>query len=53
MDNTALSRLEAWLDRQIIGQQALIHKLMIALLAASFYFVGYSLEDVMNPGGEA
>lgn len=26
---------------------------MIALLAASFYFVGYSLEDVMNPGGEA
>ena len=33
MDNTALSRLEAWLDRQIIGQQALIHKLMIALLA--------------------
>lgn len=25
---------------------------MIALLAASFYFVGYSLEDVMNPGGE-
>jgi peptide/nickel transport system permease protein len=27
--------------------------IMIALLAASFYFVGYSLEDVMNPGGEA
>lgn len=26
---------------------------MIALLAASFYFVGYSLEDVMNPGGES
>lgn len=26
--------------------------LMIALLAASFYFVGYSLEDVMNPDGE-
>lgn len=25
--------------------------LMIALLAASFYFIGYSLEDVMNPGG--
>ncbi|USZ70137.1 ABC transporter permease (plasmid) [Halorussus salilacus] len=24
---------------------------MIALLAASFYFIGYSLEDVMNPGG--
>jgi len=27
--------------------------LMIALLAASFYFVGYSLEDVMNPGGQS
>lgn len=26
--------------------------LMIALLAASFYFIGYSLEDVMNPDGE-
>jgi peptide/nickel transport system permease protein len=25
--------------------------IMIALLAASFYFIGYSLEDVMNPGG--
>ena len=25
--------------------------LMIAFLAASFYFIGYSLEDVMNPGG--
>lgn len=25
---------------------------MIALLAASFYFIGYSLEDVMNPGGQ-
>ncbi len=24
--------------------------IMIALLAASFYFIGYSLEDVMNPG---
>ncbi|MEE4202832.1 MAG: MoxR family ATPase [Halieaceae bacterium] len=33
MDNTVLAQLEAWLDRQIIGQQALIHKLMIALLA--------------------
>ena len=27
--------------------------LMIALLAASFYFIGYSLEDVMNPGGNS
>ena len=27
--------------------------LMIALVSASFYFIGYSLEDVMNPGGEA
>ncbi|GAA0657536.1 ABC transporter permease [Salarchaeum japonicum] len=27
--------------------------LMIALLAASFYFVGYSLEDVMNPGSQS
>ena len=26
--------------------------IMIALLAASFYFIGYSLEDVMNPGGQ-
>jgi MoxR-like ATPase len=33
LDNTVLAQLEAWLDRQIIGQQALIHKLMIALLA--------------------
>ncbi len=33
MDNTVLSQLEAWLDGQIIGQRALIHKLMIALLA--------------------
>lgn len=27
--------------------------IMIALLAASFYFIGYSLEDVMNPGGNS
>lgn len=33
LDNTALSDLESWLDRQIIGQRPLIHKLMIALLA--------------------
>lgn len=26
--------------------------IMIALLSASFYFIGYSLEDVMNPGGQ-
>lgn len=26
--------------------------LMIAMVSASFYFIGYSLEDVMNPGGE-
>lgn len=25
---------------------------MIALLATSFYFIGYSMEDVMNPGGQ-
>lgn len=25
---------------------------MIALVSASFYFIGYSLEDVMNPGGQ-
>jgi peptide/nickel transport system permease protein len=27
--------------------------IMIMLVAASFYFVGYSLEDVMNPHREA
>jgi peptide/nickel transport system permease protein len=26
--------------------------LLIALVSASFYFIGYSLEDVMNPGGQ-
>lgn len=33
MNNHSLQQLEQWLDRQIIGQQDLIHKLLIALLA--------------------
>ena len=33
MTNTPLQQLERWLDSQIIGQQDLIHKLLIALLA--------------------
>ena len=33
MDNNPLRELEQWLDRQIIGQKDLIHKLLIALLA--------------------
>ena len=33
MTTTPLQQLEQWLDSQIIGQQDLIHKLLIALLA--------------------
>ncbi len=33
MTKTPLQQLERWLDSQIIGQQDLIHKLLIALLA--------------------
>ena len=33
MNNHSLEQLEQWLDRQIIGQRDLIHKLLIALLA--------------------
>ena len=33
MTTTPLMQLEQWLDSQIIGQQDLIHKLLIALLA--------------------
>lgn len=33
MKNSPLQSLETWLDRQIIGQRDLIHKLLIALLA--------------------
>lgn len=33
MTTTPLQQLESWLDSQIIGQQDLIHKLLIALLA--------------------
>lgn len=33
MEQAALQELEQWLDKQIIGQKDLIHKLLIALLA--------------------
>jgi MoxR-like ATPase len=45
-----LANLENWLGQQIVGQQDLIHKLMLALLADGHLLVEGAPGSGQNPG---